>query len=185
MTESITVGFKIKINSQNSRRDKGSMYKSKESSQNQNKFAAPSESAAEATGTENQAGPNILDSNGEAMSSPGTIKVAQGVFKEQLRRASAVVETQDKTAPPLATHVLRPDNPTDPGNKPARLGILILNGQHVEQSGGSRGRCHGSVFLVVYEERLNLLEMLETNEKKMREMLGTKKNQIDEERVLS
>ncbi|KAJ6980915.1 hypothetical protein NC653_024324 [Populus alba x Populus x berolinensis] len=114
------------------------MYKSKESSQNQNKFAAPSESAAEATGTENQAGPNILDSNGEAMSSPGTIKGAQGVFKEQLRRASAVVETQDKTAPPLATHVLRPDNLIDPGNKPVRLGILILNGQHVEQSGGSR-----------------------------------------------
>ena len=44
-----------------------------------------------------------VDSSGEAMSSPGTIKGAQGVFKEQLRRASAVVETQDKTAPPLAT----------------------------------------------------------------------------------
>jgi hypothetical protein len=36
------------------------MYKGKESAQNQNKFAALSEPAAKATGTENQAGPNIL-----------------------------------------------------------------------------------------------------------------------------
>jgi len=30
------------------------------------------------------------------------------------------------------------------------------------------GCCHGFVFLVVYEERLNLLGMLETNEKKIK-----------------
>ena len=52
--------FKIKINLQNSQSDKGSMYKGKESAQNQNKFPTLSEPAAKATGTENQAGPNIL-----------------------------------------------------------------------------------------------------------------------------
>jgi len=60
MTESVTVEFKIKINSQNSRSDKKSMYKGKESVKNQNKFAALSELAAKATGIENQVGPNIL-----------------------------------------------------------------------------------------------------------------------------
>jgi len=33
---------------------------------------------------------------------------------------------------------------------------------------GIVGFCHGSVFLVVYKERLNLLGMLEMNEKKMK-----------------
>jgi len=60
MTESITMEFKIKINSQNSRSDKESMYKGKESAPNQNKFTALSELAAKATGIENQVGPNIL-----------------------------------------------------------------------------------------------------------------------------
>jgi hypothetical protein len=41
---------------------------------------------------------------------------------------------------------------------------------------GIVGCCHGSVFLVVYKERLNLLGMLETNEKKM------KRNVRDEEK---
>jgi len=37
----------------------------------------------------------------------------------------------------VETYVLRPDNPIEyRGNKPVQLGIFILNGQHVEQSGG-------------------------------------------------
>jgi hypothetical protein len=39
---------------------------------------------------------------------------------------------------------------------------------------GIVGCCHGFVFLVVYEERLNLLEMLETNEKKMKRNIRDK-----------
>jgi len=68
-------------------------------------------------------------SNDEATFSPRTIKGAQSVFKEQLRRVlSSVVET----------HVLRPDNSIEyRGNKPVQLHIFILNGQHVEQLGGS------------------------------------------------
>lgn len=63
-------------------------------------------------------------SNDEATFSPRTIKGAQSVFKEQLRRVlSSVVET----------HVLRPDNSIEyRGNKPVQLHIFILNGQHVE-----------------------------------------------------
>jgi hypothetical protein len=38
----------------------------------------------------------------------------------------------------VETYVLRPDNPIEyRGNKPVQLRIFILNGQHVEQSGGS------------------------------------------------
>jgi len=50
---------------------------------------------------------------------------------------------------------------------------------------GKVGCRRGSVFLVVYKERSNLLWILETNEKKMKRNVREKGNQIDEERVLS
>ena len=48
----------------------------------------------------------------------------------------------------------------------------LFSSQYLAASSGAMmgivGCCHGFVFLVVYEERLNLLGLLETNEKKMK-----------------